>query len=69
MENKSYVSARLQVLTAGTFMVEVLRAVTPFRLKKITDVSDDRRAPMLYPDNEGATVFRKVGISLPVDTV
>lgn len=40
-----------------------------FDLKKVTDVSEDRRAPMLYPDDEGTTVFRKVGISLPVDTV
>jgi len=40
-----------------------------FDLKKITDVSEDRRAPMIYPDDERTTVFRKVGISLPVDTV
>ena len=34
MERKCYVSARLQVLTVGTLMIEVLREVTPFRLKK-----------------------------------
>jgi len=40
-------------------MIEVLRDVTPFRLKKITDVSEDRNAGMLYPDDEGSTVFSK----------
>jgi len=50
-------------------MIEVLRDVTPFRFKKIIDVSEYRNTGMLYPDDEGTTVFRKVGNSLPVDTV
>jgi hypothetical protein len=69
MDKNSYVSARLQVLTAGTLMFEVLRDVTHFQLKKITDVSEGRNAGMLYPGNEGTTVFQKIGSSLPINTV
>lgn len=70
MERRCYVSARLQILTVGMLMIEVLyETLRRFNLEKITDVSEDRNAGMLYPYDEGTTVFRKVVNSLPVDTV
>jgi len=51
-------------------MIEVLyETLRRFNLEKITDVSEDRNAGMLYPYDEETTVFRKVVNSLPVDTV
>lgn len=53
----------------GRLWLKSYETLRRFNLKKITDVSEDRNAGMLYPDDERTTVFRKVGNSLPVDTV
>jgi len=50
-------------------VIESYETLRRFNLKNITDVSEDRNTGMLYPDDEGTTVFRKVGNSLPVDTM
>jgi hypothetical protein len=70
LERKSFVSARLQVLTAGMLMIEVLGAATMFRLKKRLPTFREIVMPECFILNTKInTIFRKVGNLLPVDKV